>query len=110
MLKKLLVLDGVTAVCRFQDDGSMIESAGMLPQPLLERLAQFAHWYRRMIASNTDLLALFSQSNGWTPSRGWMVRGHEATVCSVGNLACLVENNEASLNEIMQTLETVAHE
>lgn len=110
MLKKLLVIDGVTAVCRFQDDGSMIDSAGLLPIAMLQRLAQFAHWYRRMISSNTDLLALFSQANGWTPSRGWIVRGHEATVCSVGNLACLVENSEASINEIMQTLEAVAHE
>lgn len=110
MLKKLLVLDGVTAICRFQDDGTMIDAAGLMPQPLLERLAKFAHWYRRMISSNTDLLALFAQSNGWTPSRGWMVRGHSATVCSVGNLACLVENNEASINQVMQTLEAVSHE
>lgn len=110
MLKKLLVLDGVTAVCRFQDDGSMIESAGLLPQPLMERLAQFSHFYRRMISSNTDLLALFAQANGWTPSRGWMVRGRDASVLSVGNLACLVENNSASLNEVMQMLDTVSHE
>lgn len=109
-LKKILVLDGVTAVCRFRDDGVVMEAEGMLPQEHMERLAKFAQWYRRMVSSNTDLFSLFSQMRGWAPSQGWIVQGQAMTVCSVGNMVCLVENAEGSLNPLMKALGEAAHE
>ena len=109
-LKKILVLDGVTAVCRFRDDGVVMEAEGVLPQELMERLAKFAQWYRRMVSSNTDLLSLFSQMRGWSPSQGWIVQGEAMTVCSVGNMVCLVENAQGSLNHLMKALSEAAHE
>lgn len=109
-LKRILVQDGVVAVCRFRDDGVIMDAAGMMPQDMLERLARFAQWYRRMVSGNTDLLSLFSQMRGWSPSRGWIVRGAQLTVCCIGNAVCLVENREARLNEILQSLEEIAHE
>lgn len=109
-LKRLLVLDGVVAVCRFHDDGTLMDAAGLLPQDIMARLAKFAQWYRRMVSGNTDLLSLFSQMRGWSPSQGWTVRGDSMTVCSVGNTVCLIENAPGSLNEIMCALGEIAHE
>ncbi len=109
-LRKILVLDGVTAVCRFRDDGVVMEAEGMLPPDLMERLAKFAQWYRRMVSSNTDLLSLFSQMRGWSPSQGWIVRGANMTVCSVGNTVCMVDNSQGSLNQIMQALDEASRE
>ncbi len=109
-LKKILLLDGVTAVCRFRDDGVVMEAEGLLSPDRMERLARFAQWYRRMVSGNTDLLSLFSQMRGWSPSRGWIVRGAAVTVCSVGNLVCLFDNANGSLNEVMQVLGEAAHE
>jgi roadblock/LC7 domain-containing protein len=109
-LKKILVLDGVVAICRFRDDGVIMDAAGMLPSDMMERLAKFSQWYRRMVSGNTDLLSLFSQMRGWSPSKGWVVRGATMTVCSVGNMVCLVENAQSSLNEIMQAIGEAAHE
>ena len=109
-LKKILVLDGVTAVCRFRDDGVLMEAEGILSQEHMERLAKFAQWYRRMVSSNTDLLSLFSQMRGWSPSQGWIVQGEAMTVCSVGNMVCLVENAQGSLNHLMKALSEAAHE
>lgn len=103
-LKKLLVLDGVVAICRFQDDGSIMDAAGMLPSDMIERLAKFAQWYRRMVSGNTDLFSLFSQMRGWAPSKGWIVQGEQISVCSVANLVCMVQNNQGSLNEIMAAM------
>jgi roadblock/LC7 domain-containing protein len=108
-LRKILVLDGVTAVCRFRDDGVLMEAEGMLSQDLMERLAKFAQWYRRMVSSNTDVLSLFSQMRGWSPSQGWIVQGDAMTVCSSGNMVCLFENALGSLNEVMQALTEAAH-
>jgi roadblock/LC7 domain-containing protein len=109
-LKRILVLDGVTAVCRFRDDGVVMEAEGLLSQDLMVRLARFAQWYRRMVSGNTDLLSLFSQMRGWSPSQGWIVQGAATTVCSVGNMVCLVDNAQGALNEIMQALGEAAHE
>lgn len=109
-LKKILVLDGVTAVCRFRDDGVVMDAEGLLPPEMMERLAKFAQWYRRMVSSNTDLLSLFSQMRGWSPSQGWIVQGSAMTVCSVGNMVCLFDNAQGSVNQIMQVLKETAHE
>ena len=109
-LRKILVLDGVTAACRFRDDGVLMAAEGVLPQEQMERLAKFAQWYRRMVSSNTDLLSLFSQMRGWSPSQGWIVQGSATTVCSVGNMVCMFENAQGSLNEIMQALGEASHE
>lgn len=109
-LKKLLVLDGVVAVCRFQDDGTIMDAAGMLPADMMERLARFAQWYRRMVSGNTDLLSLFSQMPGWSPSQGWIVHGDGLSVCSMGNLVCMLQNGQGSLREIMQALAEAAHD
>ncbi len=101
MLKRLLALDGVIAICRFRDDGSFVEGYGLLEQQHMEGLAKFALEYKRLVQSNADQLAMFTQVNGWTPPGGWMVRSQQATVCSVGNLVCLLQNDEAAMNEIM---------
>lgn len=108
-LRKLLVLDGVVAVCRFQDDGTIMDASGMLPAEMMERLSKFAQWYRRMVSGNTDLLSLFSQMRGWSPSQGWVVHGAQMSVCSMGNLVCMVQNDQGSLQNIMKALEEAAH-
>lgn len=110
MLRKLLIIDGVVAVCRFQDDGTVSEAVGMLPDPLIRRMAQFALWYQRMVGGNTDLFSLFSQMRGWAPAQGWVVRGAAMSVCCVGNLVCLMQNEGASLNEIQAAIRSAAHE
>jgi roadblock/LC7 domain-containing protein len=109
MLKRLLVLDGVIAVCRVQDDGAIIDSAGLISDEMMTQMAHFALWYRRMISGNSDVFSLFSQMNGWSPSRGWIVKGDKMSVCSVTNLVAMVENQGSSLNEIMQALEEASH-
>ncbi|MEO1768057.1 DUF2173 family protein [Thiobacter aerophilum] len=110
MLKRLLILDGVLAVCRFQDDGSIIEGMGVIPDETVTNLARFAHWYRRMISGHTDAFSLFSQMNGWTPAKGWVVRGDKLSVCSIGNVVAMVENKDAKVNEVMRALEEISHE
>jgi roadblock/LC7 domain-containing protein len=48
--------------------------------------------------------------SGWSPSQGWIVQGEGMTVCSAGNLVCMFENAQGSLNQIMQALGEAAHE
>lgn len=110
MLKRLLVIDGVVAVCRFQDDGTITDSAGLMPADTLSQLAHFALWYRRMISGNCDVFSLFSQMNGWTPAKGWVVKGDQRSILSVANIVVMVENRDSRFNEVLAALEEVAHE
>lgn len=110
MLKRLLVLDGVVAVCRVQDDGAIIDSAGLISDEMMTQMAHFALWYRRMISGNSDVFSLFSQMNGWTPARGWIVKGAAMSVLSVANIVAMVENKDAAFNPIFAALEEAAHE
>jgi len=109
-LRKILTMDGVTAICRFRDDGVLMEAEGMLSQDMMEGLAKFGQWYLRMVSSNTDVFSLFSQMRGWSPSQGWIVQGDTMTVCSAGNMVCLFEHARGSLNDVMQALAEAAHE
>ena len=104
MIKQLLALDGVMAVCKFRDDGALVEGYGAGSGEMLQSLAKFAHDYKRMVQGNTDQLSMFTQMNGWTPPGGWIVRGPAFSVCSIANLVCVVDLREISLNTVMQQL------
>lgn len=104
MIKQMLALDGVLVICHFRDDGALVDGYGLMGEEMMARLAQFAHDYKRMVQGNTDQFSMFTQLPGWTPPGGWIVRGVQTTVCSVGNLVCFIKNDEASLNEVMEEL------
>jgi len=108
MLKRLLALDGVMAVCQFRDDGQLIQGYGMADEAMLARLAKFALDYKRMVQGNADQLAMFTQTRGWTPPGGWIVRGQQLSVCSVANLVCVIDLREIDLNTVMAALKDAA--
>ena len=109
MIKRLLAVDGVTAVCQFRDDGTFVEGYGLLPPPELEALAHFAHDYKRIVQGNADQLSMFTGIRGWTPPGGWIVRGATMSVCSVANLVCTVDHSDANLSEVMEALIETSH-
>jgi len=107
MIKRVLALDGVLVICHFRDDGSFDEGYGMLPEEDMIGLAHFAHDYKRIVQGNTDQLSMFTQLNGWTPPTGWVVHGQKNSVCSIGNLVCLLDG-EAVLSDVMQEMHDVS--
>lgn len=109
MIKRLLAVDGVQVVAQFRDDGQLVEGYGMMDENGLNMLVSFAHDYKRLTQANADQLSMFTQVNGWTPPKGWIVRGAQMTVCSMGNLVCLVDDSEASLNEVLKELDDLSH-
>lgn len=104
MIKQLMAVDGVMAVCRFRDDGGFVEGYGVLPEQELIALASFAHDYKRIVQGNADQLSMFTGVSGGTPPTGWIVRGAQMTVCSVANLVCTFENISGNLSEVVGEL------
>lgn len=109
MIKQLLAVDGVTAVCQFRDDGAFVEGYGLMSAAELEALAHFAHDYKRIVQGNADQLSMFTRVSGWTPPSGWIVRGSAMSVCSVANIVCTVENADGNLSEVMDYLIEASH-
>lgn len=109
MIKRLLAVDGVVAVVLFRDNGDYLEGYGMIGEEQMRGLGSFAHDYKRLVQSSADQLSMFTQISAWTPPQGWIVRAPEYTVCSVGNLVCLAQNNETDLSEVMEELTELAH-
>ena len=108
MIRQLLALDGVLAICHFRDDGALVEGYGILGEDMMERLAKFAHDYKRMVQGNTDQFSMFTRMPGWTPPRGWVVRGRSKSVYSFANLVCVTENAGLRINELIAELEELA--
>ncbi len=108
MIKRMLIHDGVLAVCRYRDDGTLGQGYGVLPVEDLERLARFARDYHHMLLANADQLAMFSDMPGWTPTRGWMVLGSGKTVLGYGNLACVVDGQHPPFNTLIDSLHELA--
>ena len=109
MIKRILAVDGVMAIVHFRDDGEFVEGYGMLDEEMMRGLASFAHDYKRLTQSNADQLSMFTQASGWTPPKGWIVRGKDSAVCSIGNLVCLAANQESNISEVMNELRDVAN-
>jgi len=108
VIRRMLAIDGVEAVCQFRDDGSFVEGHGLLAEDVMRRLAAFAHDYKRIVQGNADQLSMFTGMAGWTPPQGWIVRGAGRSVCSVANLVCMVDSTEGNLTEVMRELGELA--
>lgn len=110
MIRRLLALDGVNVVCNFRDDGALVEGYGLYSQQDMERLAIFAHEYRRMVQGNADQMAMFTGMRGWAPPNGWIFRGEKQTVCCVANIVCVVDNAEIkALNDILSEMQEISN-
>ena len=109
MIKRILAVDGVIAIIQFRDDGEFIAGYGMLEEKMMHSLAAFAHDYKRLTQSHADQLSMFTQTSSWTPPRGWIVSGKDISVCSMGNLVCLVDDKESNISEVMNELRDIAN-
>jgi len=108
-LEELIQIKGAVGALRFYDDGSLAESAGDLPREHADLAADMCNATSRMMQQEANLFAAYSGMAGWTPSEGWMMQGEEISVWTLGNIACFVNNDEVSYNELVKVLNRLAH-
>ena len=51
-----------------------------------------------------DMMKSLGKDCGCAPARGWIVRGAQYSVCVIGNIFCFLDNNAASVNQVMQSM------
>lgn len=108
-LEDLLAIKGVVAALRYNDDGSLAESAGELDQANASLAAQLCHANGRISHQNSDLLMTISGMAGWPP-RGWMMLGDQLSICTFTNIVCFVNNPRVSFNEVFRALSELGQE
>lgn len=113
MLKSMLEIPGVIALVQYKDGptADLMEAHGSLEGADFKHLARFASDHKRMTQGMIDVFALFSPSSlsiDWTPIGGWVVRGKSRSVCGWAGLVCLIDNEQASLNQVLKQLSEVA--
>ncbi len=102
-LENLLLVKGVVAALRFQDDGTLAEAAGELEQIDAHLAAEMCQANGRFMQHNGDMFMTLSGADGW-PASGWMMAGDRLSVCGASDVACFVRNGEVSLNEVFRAL------
>ncbi|MHB1352424.1 MAG: DUF2173 family protein [Thiobacillus sp.] len=105
-LERLVLLPGVVAALRFNDDGTPAEAVGELDRINVELAAELCHANGRFMHHNSDMLMTFSGKEGWAP-RGWVMNGELLSVCGAGDLACFVRNDEAAFNALLHLIAEV---
>ncbi|BBP03340.1 hypothetical protein TPL01_27160 [Sulfuriferula plumbiphila] len=108
-LENLLVIKGVVAAFRFNDDGSLAESVGELDQENASLAAQLCYANGRISHQSSNVLMTISGMAGWPP-RGWMMLGDALSICTIANVVCFVSNAGVSFNEVVHVLSEVGHE
>jgi roadblock/LC7 domain-containing protein len=111
MIKQLLEIEGVVAVAQYKDqaEAGVMEAHGAFPAAEMARLCRFAYDYKRMEQGVIDQMAMFSRSMDWTPVQGWVVYGKERTVCGWAGVVCVLENDKASVNRVVQKIRDITY-
>lgn len=108
-LERIIAVNGVVAVLRFNDDGSIGECIGNLDESQAHLAAQLSYANFRISLQNSDVLTTMFGATGWSP-RGWFMLGNTLSVCTVGNVVCFVNNSGTSFNTVVQALNALGRE
>lgn len=114
MLEPMLELPGVVAAAQFKDcvTADLMEAHGALDKSTLQMLARFAYDHKRMTQGMVDVFGMFKPTccaRDWTPQLGWVVRGKTRSICGWAGLVCVIDNDKASLNQVLKKLGEIAY-
>jgi len=105
LVAELLTMPGVLAAGQFSYRGDRYSYQGNLDHETA-RLASIMCRATNMGAHmEGDMMGAFCSGDcGLLPIRGWTVSGPRYSVCVVANTFCFVDNDAASLNQVLHTM------
>ncbi|CAK0779282.1 DUF2173 family protein [Gammaproteobacteria bacterium] len=110
LITQLLSIPGVIAAGEFSHRGERFTHAGLL-DPQQARMASIMCSANSMaIHMQAGILDSLVGEGGLTPVRGWIVRGGHFTVCVMGQRFCFLEQESASLNQVVALMKAEGSE
>ncbi len=104
ILAELAALPGVTAVGEYSYRGDRFSYKGNLDEEQARMASIMCRATTMSVHMQAEILHAFCDDCGLVPGRGWVVRGPKFSVCVYANVFCFLDNDAASLNEVMHAL------
>lgn len=104
ILAELAALPGVTAVGEYSYRGDRFSYKGNLDDEQARMASIMCRATTMSVHMQAEILGAFCDDCGIVPGKGWVVRGPKYSVCVYANVFCFLDNDTASLNEVVTTL------
>jgi len=101
LINQLLSMPGVIAAGEFSHRGERFTHAGLLDSQQARMASIMCSANSLAIHMQAGILASIVGEGGLTPAQGWIVQGHCFTVCVIGQRFCFLEQETASLNQVV---------
>ena len=104
ILAELAALPGVTAVGEYSYRGDRYSFKGNLNDEQARMASIMCRATTMSVHMQAEILGAFCEDCGIVPGKGWIVRGPKFSVCVYANVFCFLDNQAASLNQVMSIM------
>ncbi|MDH5446082.1 MAG: DUF2173 family protein [Gammaproteobacteria bacterium] len=104
IINELAGINGVIAAGEYSYRGDRFSYQGQLDEEKARMASIMCRATTMAVHMQTDMMKSLNADCGCAPSRGWVVRGAQFSVCVIANVFCFIDNNATSLNEIIKLM------
>jgi roadblock/LC7 domain-containing protein len=104
IIKQLMAIPGVIAAGEFAYRGDRFSYEGALTSEFARMASILCRSNTMSVNMQSEIFNSFAGNCGCRPAQGWIVRGANTTVCSIGNYFAFTENRPDLLNDVMTIL------
>lgn len=105
VIAELANVTGVVAAGEYSYRGDRFSYKGQLNDEMARMAAIMCRATTMSEHMQVGILASFCPECTGPHPQGWIVRGPAFTVCNVANVFCFLDNNSASLNDVMALMQ-----
>ncbi len=104
LIQELANQTGVVAAGEYAFRGDRFSYIGHLSEEHARMASIMCRATSMATHMQVDMMKSLGKDCGCAPARGWVVKGAQFSVCVIGNVFCFLDNNAASINQIMQLM------
>ena len=104
IVSELVAMPGVIAAGEYTYRGDRFSYEGDLDHEMARMASIMCRATTMGVHMQAEIMGSFAKDCGCTPSRGWVVRGSQLSVCVIANVFCFIDHNVASANEVMRRM------
>ncbi len=104
IISELAAVRGVVAAGEYSYRGDRFTFEGQLDEDKARMASIMCRATTMAVHMQVDMMKGLGRDCGCAPARGWVVRGARFSVCVIANVFCFVDNEAASLNEVLELM------
>lgn len=111
ILSELADLPGVICAGEYSFRGDRFTYKGQMNDDMARQASIMCRATTMSMHMQAGIMNNFCERCGLFPSRGWVVRGAQITVCVVANVFCFLNEADGSMNQVLNMMnEKVPHD